>query len=104
MDTIGVNVMLDATFNHRSPDALLGQGALDLFPSLTDANAKISDVRPQWFSKTAQYDQPAANGNEIAVAPDRTDFGKWNDVRDLYFASYDALVRTANDADTDNYL
>ena len=102
MDSIGVNVMMDATFNHSSPDALMGQGAADLFGF--DPSAQIRNLRPQWFSKTGQYNQPASNAGEIAVAPDRSDFGKWDDVRDFYFGDYDALVKTANDADQDNFL
>lgn len=102
MDNIGVSVMMDATFNHCSPDAVVGQGGADLFGF--NPAAQIRTVRPQWFSKTAEYDQPATGTSDIAVAPDRTDFGKWADVRDLYFGNYDALVKTANDADQDDYL
>ncbi len=102
MDNIGVNLMVDATFNHCAPDAVFGQGGADLFGF--DPNTKISDMRPQWFSKTGNYDQPATSGTDMAVAPDRSDFGKWTDVRDFYFGSYDALVKTASDADQDDYL
>jgi hypothetical protein len=105
MDGIGVNVMMDATFNHCAPDAVIGQGAMDLFPAwATDPNIKIRDVRPQWFSKAGDYGTSATNANELALAPDRTDFGKWPDVRDFYFGNYDALVKTAGDAEQDDYL
>jgi hypothetical protein len=102
MDGIGVSVMMDATFNHSAPDAVFGQGGADLFG--LDANAKIRDVRPQWFSKTGDYSSPATSGTEIAVAPDRSDFGKWNDVREFYFGNYDALVKNANTAERQNFL
>ena len=112
MDGIGVSVVMDATFNHCAPDAIIGQGGADLFG--LSATALIRNVRPQWFSKAGDYGSPASNANEIATAPDRSDFGKWTDVRDLYFGNYDALVKTgpaanASDTtdtygDTSNYL
>ncbi len=104
MDAIGVGVMMDGTFNHSAPDAILGAGAQTLFPWASNTNALIRDVRPGWFSRTGNYGEPARNATEIAVAPDRSDFGKWNDVRDFYFGSYDALVKTASDANTYEFL
>ena len=102
MHNSGVNVMMDATFNHSSPDAVMGQGGADLFGfNTTD---QIRNVRPQWYSMAGEYDQPATNASQIAIAPDRNDFGKWSDVRDFYFGNYDALVSTTNSAVEDNFL
>ena len=36
--------------------------------------------------------QRASNAGDIAPGPDRFDFGKWNDVKDVFFGRYDALV------------
>jgi hypothetical protein len=103
-DTAGVGIMMDGTFNHAAPDAVLGQGAADLFAWATDPNAEIRNAKPGWFSKTDNYLLPAANTSEIAVAPDRSDFGKWNDVRDLYFGNYDALVKYASASHKEEFL
>ena len=43
----------------------------------------------------------ATGANDIAVAPDRVDFGKFSDVFDIYFGRYSALV--SNAAQPNNY-
>ncbi|MDP3851300.1 MAG: alpha-amylase family glycosyl hydrolase [Luteolibacter sp.] len=103
-DAAGVGIMMDGTFNHAAPDAVLGEGAADLFAWATDPNAEIRNAKPGWFSKTDNYLSPAANAAEIAVAPDRSDFGKWTDVRDLYFGNYDALVKYASPSHEQEFL
>lgn len=104
-DAAGVGIMMDGTFNHAAPDAVLGEGAAELFAWATDPDAEIRNAKPGWFSKTDNYLSPAANAAEIAVAPDRTDFlPKWTDVRDLYFGNYDALVKYASPSHQDEFL
>ncbi|GHC44255.1 alpha-amylase family glycosyl hydrolase [Roseibacillus persicicus] len=101
-DRHGIGVMVDGTFNHSSPDAILGQGAVDLYGQ-NPANL-IRDVRPSWYAKAGDYSKPAENASEQAVAPDRRDFGKFVDVRELYFGNYDALVKYDSDSHTREYL
>jgi hypothetical protein len=91
-----INVMLDGVFNHTAWDAIVGQGGVDLFSySATDS---MPGTRPGWYSYWQDYGEPATfyndvYDNDIAVAPDRGDFGKWADTADLYFGKYSALVR-----------
>ena len=115
LDSIGVGVMLDGTFNHSAWDCEIGQVGEDMnltYSTVTRntngvwitivnsvvATDLIRDVRPTWYSKYGNYGQPAsyylsANNNDIAPAPDRMDFGKWNDAADFFFGTYDALVQ-----------
>lgn len=92
LDQWGVGVMMDGTFNHSSPDVIMGQGAADLGIS-ANTGQEIRAFNPGWFAKEGYPAQPAANAGEIAVAPDRNDFGNWTDVREFYFGDYDALVK-----------
>jgi glycosidase len=92
LDQWGVGVMMDGTFNHSAPDAIMGQGATDLRLPYSPS-AQIRSANPAWFAKQGFPAQPAANAAEIAVAPDRNDFGDWTDVREIYFGNYDALVK-----------
>ena len=39
-----------------------------------------------------------------SVAPDRSDFGKWSDVRDFYFGNYDTLVKYASASHREEFL
>lgn len=92
-----INIMLDGVFNHTSWDAEMGQGGVDLGFTGSKEN-RIGNVRPQWYANVSDYGQPAtyynsAYDNDIATAPDRGDFGKWDDVAELYFGKYSALVR-----------
>jgi len=98
LDSERVGVMMDGTFNHSAPDCVLGQGAVDLFVWATNGNTEIRSKRPQWFAKAGSPGEHATvyqgGGNtDIAIAPDRIDFGKWTDVREFWFGSYDALVK-----------
>ena len=92
-----INVMLDGVFNHSSWDAVMGQGGVDLGFTV-DPNARIGSVRPGWYAKLTDYGDSATTystawDNDFATAPDRGDFGKWNDVTEFYFGKYSALVR-----------
>ncbi|MCO6399712.1 MAG: hypothetical protein J5I99_00605 [Verrucomicrobia bacterium] len=92
-----VNIMLDGVFNHTAWDAVMGQGGVDL-GFATNAAQSLPGVRPGWYAHWQDYGEPATfyNGvydNDIATAPDRGDFGKWDDVAELYFGKYSALVR-----------
>ena len=117
MDDIGVGVMLDGTFNHSAWDCEIGVVGVDMGLTYdvvsTDTNGVsttnvvavkatdlIRDVRPQWYSKQDQYGEHATHyesgaNNDIAVAPDRIDFGKWTDAADFNFGTYAALVQEA---------
>ncbi len=92
-----VNIMLDGVFNHTAWDAVMGQGGVDLGLA-TNAAQSLPGARPGWYAHWQDYGEPATfyNGvfdNDIATAPDRGDFGKWDDVAELYFGKYSALVR-----------
>ena len=110
MQRTGVGVMLDGTFNHSAWDCEIGEVGQQMFPAwATNAAANIRDVRPQWYSRKGNYSQHASyyissSDNDIAQAPDRTDFGKWSDVADFNYGVYDALVGAQTDDQKDNYL
>jgi len=98
--------MLDAPFNHTGFDVEFGPDA-GLFQRHGDSLAATTEIRAydtRFFSRTNDYGQRAtlSPGEGPAVAPDRGDFGKWNDVKDVYFGRYDALVNT-NPADNGNH-
>lgn len=112
MDKVGVGVMLDGTFNHSAWDCEVGQVGVDMFSWATNASDLIRVVRPQWYSKKGKYDEHATyyisgQNNDVAVAPDRIDFGKWSDAADFHWGVYDALVAEApvntNDARTSKW-
>jgi hypothetical protein len=103
-----INIMLDGVFNHTAWDAVMGQGGVDLGFATTNSQT-MPGTRPGWYSYWQDYGLPATfyNGvydNDIATAPDRGDFGKWDDVAELYFGKYSALVRNnpANNGDYTN--
>jgi hypothetical protein len=109
-DQGGVQLMLDFPFNHTAPDVALGQKGVDIFAaSGNSANwqpgDKIRDRVPGFFSTDgnegqAVYSAPAQSANRIATAPDRNDFGKWSDVRDVFFGNYATLVTGDPSAET----
>ena len=89
-----INIMLDFVANHSAWDAVFGQGGVDL-GFTGDKNQKIPS---NWYSRATDYGQPATyftnmGDKDIAVAPDRDDFGKWNDVADFHYGRYSALWR-----------
>ncbi len=101
-DQAGVQLMLDFPFNHTAPDVVLGQKGVEIFaapgnPGNWQPGDLIRNRVPQFFSTDggegpAAYSAPANSANRIAVAPDRDDFGKWDDVRDVFFGRYATLV------------
>lgn len=109
-DAAGIRLMLDFPFNHTAPDVVLADKGIELFaaegnPDNWQPNDLIRDRVPQFFSTNGgegppAYSAPAQSATHIAVAPDRNDFGKWNDVRDVYFGNYATLVTGYPDADT----
>lgn len=117
-----INVMLDGVMNHTSFDAVYGEGiTLALAGLSAKARAELTaalgsgwdsvtpaDVIPatklgiQWYSHvvddTHNQAQPATryvdvDNNDIANAPERYDFGKWNDVAELLYGNYSTMVR-----------
>ena len=106
-DEKGVYLMLDFPFNHTAPDVVLAEKGIELFaPEGHDwqAGDLIRDRVPGFFSTAGgsgdAYSAPASGPGDIAVAPDRNDFGKWTDVRDVFFGNYATLVTGNPDAGT----
>ena len=99
-DIKGVGVMLDAPFNHTAPDVELAAAGVPLFGGA--ATSEIRNVEARFFSRANNYGARAFDAGSIAVAPDRGDFGKWNDVRDVFFGNYSALV-SLNPQDNANH-
>lgn len=94
-DAKGIGLMLDAPFNHTAYDVELGEPGVRLFQpdgASWDPGDLIRDRLPAFFSKSGDYGRRAASPAGIAPGPDRSDFGKWRDVADVYFGRYDALV------------
>ena len=105
-DARGVSVMLDSPFNHAGYDVELAQAGVDLFQRNGETwlpSDLIKNREARFFSKSGDYAARASGTADIALAPDRGDFGKWNDVKDVYFGRYDALVNQ-NPADNGNHL
>jgi len=95
-DTKDVGIMLDAPFNHTAFDVELAQKGVELFqrdgePAWSPED-QIRNRDARFFSRTGNYAQRAFDAASIAPGPDRFDFGKWNDVKDVFFGRYDALV------------
>ncbi|MGH8046481.1 MAG: alpha-amylase family glycosyl hydrolase [Chthoniobacterales bacterium] len=99
-DIKGVGVMLDAPFNHTSPDAEVSTMGVPLFGGTATTEMRNQEAR--FFSQSGNYGARATGAGNIAVAPDRGDFGKWDDVRDVFFGNYSALV-SLNPQDNGNF-
>lgn len=97
-DGEGVSIMLDAAFNHTAWDVELGDLGVDLFSPASTSDTEIRNVEARFFSKLDAYDQRATSAGDIAPAPDRYDFGKWLDVKDVHFGRYAALVPDGGDS------
>ena len=95
-----VKVMLDAPFNHTAPDAEISTVGVPLFGG--NATDEIRNKEARFYSQSANYGARASSAANIATAPDRGDFGKWNDVKDVFFGNYSALV-SLNPQDNGNY-
>jgi hypothetical protein len=123
-DAAGVNIMPDAAFNHTAWDVELGEPGifvddpLNPNPTLSwmaaqgasgwSATDLIHDRELRVFSRAGDHRLRASFytdffNNNIAPAPDRTDFGKWLDVCDVFFGRYAALVGAQDGSDTNNY-
>jgi glycosidase len=107
-DAAGVNVMLDEPFDHTAHDVELGGEGVEDFgglgnPGNWQSTDLISNRVPEFFSAAGDYCVQATDANDIAVAPDRGDFGKWADVSDVFYGDYAALV-CQNPQDNNNYL
>ena len=94
-DAKDIHIMLDAPFNHTAHDVELAQKGVELFQPDGEQWNSYDEIRnrvTQFFSSSANYGNRADSISDIAVAPDRYDFGKWNDVKDVFFGRYDSLV------------
>ena len=103
-DAAGVGVMLDAPFNHTAFDCEMGNNGVSLFAPSSGASAtsQIWNVEARFFSQSGDYALRASSAGNVALAPDRDDFGKFVDVHDIYFGTYSSLV-DINDADDGFY-
>ena len=100
-----VGIMLDAPFNHTAFDVELADAGIELLMPHGANWQKTDEIRnreARFFSRTGAYDDRAFDANSIAPGPDRFDFGKWNDVKDVFFGVYSSLV--PNQAQSGNYL
>lgn len=99
----GVGIMLDAPFNHTAPDCEISSQGTSLFGNNPSPTAFFRDVEARFYSRDGNYAMRASGSGNIAIAPDRGDFGKWGDVRDVFFGRYAALV-DVNPNNNGNYL
>jgi glycosidase len=105
-DAKEVGIMLDAPFNHTAFDVELGEIGMQLFEpddatwSPTD---EIRDRERRFFSREGNYGERAGPSTNIAAGPDRFDFGKWRDVKDVFFGVYDALVEVDSEPERSSY-
>ena len=102
-DAVGVRVMLDAPFNHTAYDAELAALGASLFAPGASAAEEIRNREARFFARSGDYCARASSAANIAVAPDRGDFGKFADTYEVFFGRYAALV-CQNPADNLNYL
>jgi hypothetical protein len=102
-DAAGMNVMLDAAFNHTAFDAELDASGVYYFANGSQPTDEIRNREARFYSLSGNYCSRASSAANVAVAPDRGDFGKWQDVHDVFFGEYAALVCT-NPNDNGNYL
>ena len=102
-DAKGLNVMLDEPFNHTAYDCELDASGVNYFATNSSPTNEIRNVEARFYSASGDYCARASSATNIAVAPDRGDFGKFNDVHDVFFGRYAALV-CQNPSDNGNYL
>ena len=102
-DASGVNVMLDAAFNHTSYDCELAAQGVNWFAPNAQPTDQIRYNEARFYSATNDYFNRASSAGTIAVAPDRGDFGKFGDVNDIFFGRYSSLV-DSNPANNGDYL
>jgi len=108
-DTKGMNIILDAPFNHTAWDCEVSTPGLSIFGEAVstsgwNATDKIKDREVRFYSSNGgagtAYSAPATSASDIASAPDRNDFGKWADVKDVFFGRYTTLVTGFPTADS----
>jgi glycosidase len=102
-DAKGVGVMLDAPFNHTAFDVELAAKGVELFSSGSVSTDEIRNKEARFFSLDGNYGSRASSAANIAAGPDRFDFGKWNDVKDVFFGRYDALVEEDVEPERSSY-
>ena len=110
-DAKGINVMLDEPFNHTAYDCELDASGVYYFKTNAAPADEIRNSEARFYSASGDYCARASGAGSVAVAPDRGDFGKFNDVHDVFFGRYAALVcqnpsdngNFANEADTFDY-
>ncbi|MDF7823702.1 hypothetical protein P4B35_06725 [Pontiellaceae bacterium B12227] len=105
-DSEEVGIMLDAPFNHTAFDVELAQQGVDLLQpdgETWDAYDEIRNRDARFFSLDGNYGNRASSAANIAAGPDRFDFGKWNDVKDVFFGRYDALVEYDSEPERSSY-
>jgi len=92
-DSAGIDIMLDAPFNHTAHDVELSTSGQQYWGNAgSSSDTEIRAVEARVFSRDGAYDMRAFSADSIARAPDRFDFGKWPDVFDIFFGRYAALV------------
>ena len=101
-DAAGINVMLDSPFNHTAYDCELDASGVFYFNTNALPTDEIRNREARFYSRTDAYDMRASSAANVAVAPDRYDFGKFGDTHDVYFGRYAALV--PNSSQQGNYL
>jgi len=102
-DAANLNIMLDEPFNHTAYDAELDASGVFYFATNAAPTDEIRNREARFYSLTGDYCQRATSAGTVAVAPDRGDFGKFEDTHDVFFGRYSALV-CQNPSDNGNYL
>lgn len=105
-DEQAVGIMLDAPFNHTAFDVELAEKGVALFQRDGETWSPLDEIRnrdARFFSRQGNYAERAYDASSIAAGPDRFDFGKWNDVKDVYFGRYDALVEYDAEPERSSY-
>lgn len=105
-DAKGVGIMLDAPFNHTAYDVELGAKGVELFQPDGQTWSPYDEIRnreARFFSADGNYGNRASSAANIAAGPDRYDFGKWQDVKDVFFGRYDALVEYDSEPERSSY-
>jgi hypothetical protein len=101
-----VGIMLDAPFNHTAFDVELAQVGVELLQPDSQTWSPTDEIRnreARFFSLNGNYGNRATSAANIAAGPDRFDFGKWQDVKDVFFGRYDSLVETDADPERSSY-
>ena len=105
-DVKEVGIMLDAPFNHTAFDVELADIGVDLFEPDGATWSPTDEIRgreARFFSREGNYAERANSAANIAPGPDRFDFGKWRDVKDVFFGVYDALVEVDAEPERSSY-